>query len=402
MNLHTFEVQQPRAIGKRFVLYQLMSRQPLVFDEETRRQLLMEQLQCWEAPLVERLGAHLPHKVCSPPCLDRFEAKQFPRRVGSDNAGSTTICLAVGCSGWCMAQPGEVDSAPARAAADQPNAVAGPHLPGGARLVRFLAEIDSGDQVTLELRGSGQFLGWVSLLRAEACETVIASEETLVLALPAQGFLAGLSANQDFADWFGTKAHSHEAFCVARAALAQQPQRPSNWVELLMEQWPKSLVVSIRPGEPFQPPAQAPPHYAWYLSTAQLPEVAVGQSLQAGDVLPQRSGFGLNYRCVGLPRFDAVQDQAEQLPPGLADSAEPLESPLPAVSLQQLGILEDDNLEDDQRFPLVRGKGTLQEALAVCEMRFSSRCLSAVMAFRKFWKTSFGETKLSVSSCWQP
>ena len=59
MNLHTFEVQQPRAIGKRFVLYQLMSRQPLVFDEETRRQLLMEQLQCWEAPLVERLGAHL-------------------------------------------------------------------------------------------------------------------------------------------------------------------------------------------------------------------------------------------------------------------------------------------------------------------------------------------------------
>ena len=59
VNLHTFEVQQPRAIGKRFVLYQLMSRQPLVFDEETRRQLLMEQLQCWEAPLVERLGAHL-------------------------------------------------------------------------------------------------------------------------------------------------------------------------------------------------------------------------------------------------------------------------------------------------------------------------------------------------------
>lgn len=62
VNLHTFEVQQPRAIGKRFVLYQLISRQPLVLDEETRRQLLMEQLQCWEAPLVERLGAHLASK----------------------------------------------------------------------------------------------------------------------------------------------------------------------------------------------------------------------------------------------------------------------------------------------------------------------------------------------------
>lgn len=59
VNLHTFEVQQPRAIGKHFVLYQLLSRRPLVFDQETRCQLLMEQLQCWEAPLVERLGAHL-------------------------------------------------------------------------------------------------------------------------------------------------------------------------------------------------------------------------------------------------------------------------------------------------------------------------------------------------------
>ena len=235
-------------------------------------------------------------------------------------------------------------------------------------LMRFLAEIDSGDAVTLELRGSGQFLGWVSLLRAEACETVIASEETLVLALPAQGFLDGVASNPAFADWFGTKAHSHEAFRVARAALAQQPQQPSNWVELLMAQWPKSLAVSIRPGEPFEPPAQAPADYVWYVSTAQLPGVPVGQTLRKGDVLPDRPGFGLSYRCVGLPQFDAVPVQAEPLPSGLADLAESLELPLPAVSLEQLGILEDDNLEDDQRFPLVRGQGTLQEALAVCEM----------------------------------
>lgn len=235
-------------------------------------------------------------------------------------------------------------------------------------LMRFLAEIDSGEEVTLELRGSGQFLGWVSLLRAEACETVIASEDALVLALPAQGFLDGVSSNPAFADWFGTKAHSHEAFRVAWAALAQQPHRSSNWEDLLMEQWPKSLVVSIRPGEPFEPPVKAPADYLWYLSTAQLPDTVVGQALHVGDVLPDRPGFGLNYRCVGLPRFDTVQTQPEQFATGLADSAEPLELPLPAVSLHQLGILEDDNLEDDQRFPLVRGQGTLQEALAVCEM----------------------------------
>ena len=59
VNLHSFEVQQPRKMGKQFVLYQLLSRQPLAFDQETRSQLLMEQLFCWELALIDRLEAHL-------------------------------------------------------------------------------------------------------------------------------------------------------------------------------------------------------------------------------------------------------------------------------------------------------------------------------------------------------
>ena len=38
------------------------------------------------------------------------------------------------------------------------------------------------------------------------------------------------------------------------------------------------------------------------------------------------------------------------------------------TDLEQLGILEDDQLHDEARHPLVRGKGPKREALAVCEM----------------------------------
>ena len=55
----TPDVQKPRAIGKMYVLLQLLDRQPCVFDQDTRHQLLMEQLRCWEAPLVQRLAVHL-------------------------------------------------------------------------------------------------------------------------------------------------------------------------------------------------------------------------------------------------------------------------------------------------------------------------------------------------------
>ena len=233
-------------------------------------------------------------------------------------------------------------------------------------MMRFLAQTDSGEALTLELRGSGQFLGWVSLLRGEPCESVIASEESLVLALPAQGFLDAMAATPAFAQWFETKAHAHEAFVVAQAAITQQPQCPSNWLELLMQQWPKALVVSVSPGQPFKPLTQTEDSHSWHLSTAQVPGLAVGHRLVAGDVLPERPGFALRYRCVGLPNLQ--ESRLDDLAPGLEASAELLEFPLPAVSLQQLGILEDDTLDDDQRFPLVRGQGTLDEALAVCEM----------------------------------
>ena len=34
----------------------------------------------------------------------------------------------------------------------------------------------------------------------------------------------------------------------------------------------------------------------------------------------------------------------------------------------QLGIVEENNIQDEDKYPLVRGKGLLNEALAVCEM----------------------------------
>ena len=97
-----------------------------------------------------------------------------------------------------------------------------------------------------------------------------------------------------------------------------------------------------------------------------MPGVEVGQRLVPGDVLPERPGFALQYRCVGLTQTAGIA--ARRPAPRVGGLGGAVGAPLPAVSLQQLGILEDDTLDDDQRFPLVRGQGTLDEALAVCEM----------------------------------
>ena len=121
--------------------------------------------------------------------------------------------------------------------------------------VRLLAKTDTGESITLELRGPGQLLGWVSLLRAEPCEGVMASEDTLVLALPAEGFLSGLASAPEFAQWFNNTANSHESFVVAQAVLGLQAKRSDDALEQLKQQWPRALVTSLQPGQPFEPPA---------------------------------------------------------------------------------------------------------------------------------------------------
>ena len=45
-------------------------------------------------------------------------------------------------------------------------------------VVRFLTTDESGDVHTIGKRGSGQLIGWVSLLRTEPCEWISASEKT--------------------------------------------------------------------------------------------------------------------------------------------------------------------------------------------------------------------------------
>ena len=233
--------------------------------------------------------------------------------------------------------------------------------------VRYLAEITSNDVVTLDRRGAGQLLGWVSLLRAESCEWVTASQDSLVLSFSAATFLEAFRRLDAFAQWFRVKSQSHELFTVASAVLNRKNMRTRDWREQLLNQWSQGQIQCVEPGEPFSPPSGSDPGLSWFLSSAQVPDHPVGSPVRLGEVLPSHSGFSLGYRCIGLPPLsENVIAAQEQI--GLESEAVPMSDELPAVSLQQLGILEEDSLADDQRYPLVRGVGTLQEALAVCEM----------------------------------
>ncbi len=236
-------------------------------------------------------------------------------------------------------------------------------LKGEVRLIAF-GDVDDG-QISLDRRGPGQLLGWIGLLRAVPSEFVQASTDVLALKLPAAEFVNYVQQVQGFRDYFGHLANVHEAYEVAVAAAELLPQLPSHWRTDLLERVRQARATTFQPGVS-DALAVLPPGWNWYLSTPDVPGVPIGTALGLHSVdLPERPGFRLPYRAVALPDTRVLSQVISPPQNNIISAAESDNTPL---DLLQLGILEDDALEDDARFPVVRGRGPLREALAVCQM----------------------------------
>ena len=237
-------------------------------------------------------------------------------------------------------------------------------LSGEVRLIAYSE--GSNGQISLDKRGTGQLLGWVSLARGEASEFVQASSEVLVLCLPAAQFVHFLKNQPAFSSYFSKLTNIQEAYGVGLAAAELQPLRPQGWRDTLYERASLAKVASLKENEHFSALPVLPEQWHWYLSTPNVPNFPVGTCIDLNlKQLPVRVGFQLNYRFIALPdgilkpKYSNISTEDIDLASECLDSH---------IDLEQLGILEGDKLEDDQRFPVVRGRGALHEALAVTEM----------------------------------
>jgi len=233
--------------------------------------------------------------------------------------------------------------------------------------IRLLKINEDGSIDTLAKRGSGQLLGWVSLLRAAPTEWITASEDTILIALPAKNFLDNINSNIEFKKWFGSLTQLQESSIVALAALDEQAQKPENWKSLIATQVNQSVVITLDKGSTFMPPDGLQfRNYSWHLSTSGLPNYLVGSLIKPDCKLNIPDTFTLPIRIIGIPSH---QDP-EEMEAGTNSQNQKLPSlgSLPSVSLKQLGIVEEDDLLEADKFPYVSGKGEINEVLAVCEM----------------------------------
>ncbi|MDA9739758.1 peptidase domain-containing ABC transporter [Synechococcus sp. AH-736-M20] len=232
--------------------------------------------------------------------------------------------------------------------------------------IRMLKINDDGSIDTLAKRGSGQLIGWVSLLRAAPTEWITASEDSVILALPAKYFLASFKKNLKFKNWFGSLVQPQESNAVILASLNKQAKKSEEWKSLITHQVNESVVVTLEEGANFNPPSnQRFKKYNWCVSTTGLQDYPVGSLIKPGSRIYTPEEFNLPLRVIGIPEIHdsdimSLTDEPNQVASSLGV--------LPAVSLKELGIVEGDYMQDSEKYPYVSGKGEINEVLAVCEM----------------------------------
>ena len=229
--------------------------------------------------------------------------------------------------------------------------------------VRLLAKDDiKGEAFTLDKRGPGQLIGWAAILRAEPCEWVIASQDSLVLAIDSAVFLNCFRSNKDFNRFFGSLSSLHETYDVLRAARSFIPNPDEEWNNNLYEMSKLCVTTSLDSFENLQTLDFSARR--WFISSNFSPNKRVGLEIDQFSKFIVNNSFNLPIRLVGLP--SSIKSKSKQVSLGFSEIIE--EAPaFSKADLVELGIVDTIPKDKENKFPIFKGSNPPDISVAVCE-----------------------------------
>jgi ATP-binding cassette subfamily B protein len=236
---------------------------------------------------------------------------------------------------------------------------------GQARLLGYRSPDQS--PITLQRLEPGKIIGWAGLVREVACETVIASTETVCLNLPASDFLSLLQQEESLAAYFHHQPTLIEIFDLLSAELQQranstlilQSAEAKDIKELSLYVWQRSIVGNFcstlsRSLHPFQDDR------LWFVSGGDTSsDLPVGSHFSSHEFSTRRAR---TLRLIGIPAsvFDLSTRTISVLP--AIDSSDE------DIPYAEESLSEESDRQNHQHYPFVRGRGEINAAVACFQM----------------------------------
>jgi len=219
---------------------------------------------------------------------------------------------------------------------------------------------------TIQRLNPGAIVGWIGLLRRHACETVIASTESICLAIDGPVFLEFLAKYPRFAEHFYNKPNPIEVFELLAAELDRGAQSVTDLPKLARTVLDEA--VALHRGEGSLATTQLDPNFIWFVSGGAPCNVEtmdkIPPDLTRVDVFvePIQAKHGITTtRFVGFRPIPVdLPEKAETEP-----EAETWEDDIPfAPDLPPAAIEISSNVD----YPHVFGRGPVDASLACLEM----------------------------------
>ena len=179
-----------------------------------------------------------------------------------------------------------------------------------------------------------------------------------------------------FRESFSAIASIQESYTVLSEFESRHVVHKKDWGDQLIKQSHQCRAFTFKSGEPISLPKSLS-NFQILLSTDGIDGYPVGSLINSGDIISAPKNFPFDIRCV-LVNKDPDSPVNSTMPRKSSTSIN-YEDDNAGVSLQSLGILEEDTLEQDQQFPTITGRSSIDRALAVCEMV----SLSSKVPFRR-------------------
>lgn len=229
--------------------------------------------------------------------------------------------------------------------------------------------------VSLRLVSSGEILGWVSLIRGVASDTIIASTEVLAITLPADEFLDFVKSHPTLREYFQTHISETEVFELLGLELQRRADSLTNLKDLTLKLTPEATAVNLPNGNVDL--AKLDPEYLWFVSQGNLGDFNAGKLLLCDRTQVKKLASNGGTRLIGLP-FGLISQSAapevaeitdsevtDQAGGALAPVDRPVEIP---YAPERPPEPEFDPNAPRPKYPFVRGSGKIDAPLACFEM----------------------------------
>ena len=129
-------------------------------------------------------------------------------------------------------------------------------------------------------------IGWVSLLRAKATESVIASTKVLLLELSGEQLIASYKQRRKFAEWFNSKTVKHELIEVSTKFTKSQPTLEPTWKEEIERRIAGGQVITYDKNENIiKNLPELARGFRWHLSAPELKNKGIGSIVDSLEEL---------------------------------------------------------------------------------------------------------------------